>query len=82
MNGKNMKYPKCSNCEDGGRFIHLGEMCTAMYSPIVYDSDGNPVDGGANRRSMTIKCLGCGSSWIAAGTELEFAQGKVEYAKA
>jgi len=51
-------------------------MSTMMYSPLVWDRDGNPVEGGGNHVSKGICCTTCGRHWSSIQTELQEAQGK------
>jgi hypothetical protein len=66
-----MNYPDCPDSRSDCRFVSLGASMTLMYSPIVYDKDGKPVGGGANRITSMVECRSCGKFFISNQTELQ-----------
>ena len=68
-------YPPCPKNGTECLFQYGPMMSTCMWSPILYDRDGKPVDGGRNHVTTNIRCATCGKSWISTRTELEIAQG-------
>ncbi len=71
-----MNLPACPHDRKDCRFQHEYGVSTCMWSPIEYDRDGKPVDGGMNTSTQNIRCNTCGQSWTSSQTELEDAQGK------
>lgn len=52
-------------------------MITSMHSPLIYDRDGNPVGGGSNIFTASVRCNNCKKRWGYSQTELEIAQDAV-----
>lgn len=61
------------NTPEQCRFVHEGTFSTEMYSPIEYNRQGEPVGGGNNKITRSIKCLHCQKVFCQNATELEFA---------
>jgi hypothetical protein len=48
-----------------------------MHSPIIYNRNHEPVDGGRNVHTKVLSCLTCNHHWICRQTELEELRGDV-----
>jgi hypothetical protein len=68
-------YPPCPDPGRDCRFETLPGMQTLLYSPVIYNRNGEPVGGGGNSISQSVRCLTCGKKWIESRKELEIAQG-------
>lgn len=76
MSRMTMNCPKCENCGTDARFQDMGFTRTLVYSPIIRDSDGNPVSGGNNTINHGVRCNGCKTIFTAKYSELHKAQNK------
>lgn len=73
-----MNYPKCQGERDTAcRFVSGIRSSTAMHSPIVYNRNHEPVDGGRNVHTKVLSCMTCNHHWICRQTELEELRGDI-----
>lgn len=56
-----MNYPDCPESSSECRFSK--EMAIVIYSPFVYDRNGERVGGGEPIPSKTIECMTCNRRW-------------------
>jgi hypothetical protein len=69
-----MKTPECPDKRDDCAFQHLGATKTLMYSPLVFNREGEPIGGGANVVTEMITCLTCDKGWTCKRTQLQIAK--------
>lgn len=70
-------YPACpTNQSATCRFVDGPMLSTCMWSPIVRDREGKPVDGGRNIMTAQVSCQTCRKHWKSSQTELAVAQGE------
>ena len=74
-----MNSPDCQELRNDCRLINEGGSMTLMHSPIVYNREGEPVGGGRNIITQTIRCQTCKKLWTSRNTELEMVKGELKW---